>query len=79
MQLAWEQTRNDSIADTRIADIGSYRFVVSEEKDSPSPRPVYGSLLHIVQGGTYLLESGQYKTRQTAIAALVRKSRKYNI
>ena len=79
MELNWEQTRNDPIADTRIADVGNYRFVITEEKTNPSPKPFYARLLHITSSKTYLLESGQYKTGQSAVTGMIRRASKYRI
>lgn len=79
MELAWEQTRNDQTENTRIADVGSYRFVITEEKTNPSAKPFYARLLHITPSKTYLLESGQYKTGQSAVTAMIRRASKYRI
>lgn len=82
MDLNWNKMYDDDRDTTWVAEVdgGKYRFVISEQKTELSAdKPFYGRLQHVVDGKPYLLESGHYKTFNSATTALKRMSGKYSI
>jgi hypothetical protein len=79
MNLTWTENIDIHGQTYWASEIRKYRFVVTEITRTINGPEYYGRLIHELESGPYVLESGEYKTERSAKAGLKRRAAKYGI
>jgi hypothetical protein len=79
MNLTWTENTDIHGQTYWACEIRKYRFVVTEVTRGNKFAEYYGRLIHDLESGPYVLESGEYKSERSAKAGLKRRAAKYGI